>query len=132
MGSHEDLRKAERLERLFAIFLEEARMRPELADRLIEALQGGDDDFERDLDAEQPGEREASAFSLVAILHGEGEERLRECLSIIPSREHLLVLADEQHIPLPAGIGEKPLAEIVEAVVEGVKFRLNDRLAAAS
>lgn len=131
MGSHEDLRKAERLERLFAIFLEEARMRPELADRLLEALEG-DGDIERDVDTGQAAERDASAFSLVAILHAEGEERLRECLSIIPSREHLLMLAEQQHIPLDAEIGEKALPEIVEAVVEGVKFRLNDRLAAAS
>lgn len=130
MEPGKDLRQAKRLERLFAIFLEEAKARPELASRLFDAL-GEDYHLEQDLGAPVAPAQKLGEFSLVAILHTEGEERLRQCLAIIPGKERLLLLAEEQHVPLDPATYHKTLPEIIDAVVEGVKFRLHDRLAAS-
>ncbi len=66
------------------------------------------------------------------MLHTEGEERLRQCLAIIPDKDQLLRLADGQHIPVTGDFTDAPLSAVVDAVIEGTKFRLQDRMAAAS
>jgi hypothetical protein len=130
MGSGETVRQASRLDRLFAILLEEARERPDFADRLLSALTDGPEDvFDAPEDDEEPA---FSLFSFVAVLHTEGEERLRQCLAIIPSKEQLLRLADDQHIPVTGDFTDAPLSAVIDAVIEGTKFRLQDRMAAAS
>lgn len=134
MGSGETLRQAGRLDRLFAILMQEARERPDFADRLLSALT---DEADPDALMMENGEDEReetpfAIFSCVAVLHTEGVDRLRECLSIIPDKEQLLRLAEDQHIPVSGDFSEAPLADVVEAVIEGTKFRLEDRFAAAS
>jgi hypothetical protein len=134
MGSGETLRQTNRLDRLFAVLMEEARERPDFADRLLSALtdEADPDAFMMDGDEDEGGESPFAVFSCVAVLHTEGVDRLRECLSIIPNKEQLLQLAEDQHIPVSGDFSEAPLADVVEAVIEGTKFRLEDRLAAAS
>jgi hypothetical protein len=129
MGSGETLRQASRLDTLFAILLEEARARPDFASRLLDALTDGPaEDFGMPDDAE---ETPYAVFSFAAVLHTEGEERLRQCLAIITSKEQLLELAADQHIPVEGDFSDASLDAVVDAVIEGAKFRLQDRMSAA-
>jgi hypothetical protein len=70
------------------------------------------------------------AFSLVAVFKRNGRKALLTRLGQISSPEHLLKLAEAQHITLPAGIARP--AELRKAIVEGTEQRLADRQAAAT
>lgn len=68
-------------------------------------------------------------FSLVAVLKKEGADKLRERLAGIASAEHLLALAQAQHVAVAAA--PSALDDLRQAIITGAEQRLADRRAAA-
>lgn len=131
MATENIIHAADRLDRVFEVISAEARAKPDFAARLLYALLGVDDDFSQAFEPDAPEPAPDLAFSFVAVLHTRGEAELRNLLNAASSPLALLQMADEQHIPYDPGVGGASFAEVIEALVEGARFRLNDRLAAA-
>ncbi len=129
METEDTIHPADRLDRIFEVISAEARANPEFAARLVHALAENREDFDTAFEPDAP---DALSFSFVAVLHTQGEPELRRLLDKARNAEELLRLADEQHIPYDPDIAEAPLPKVITALVEGARFRLNDRLAAAS
>lgn len=135
MTSEEMVKADEVLERLFRVVLEEARARPEFAERLISALpKAAIVKVERTQAKKKRDNFDPNAFSLVAVLEREGEKGLRQRLNPFRSKDKLRAIAEAQHIPLneAARRSKATVKDIRDAIIEGVKFRIADRLAAAS
>ncbi len=146
----------ETLEKLFAIIIDEARRRPEFARRLQTALPKIQEaDCQRTpapkpgatttpLSPKAPGKTKCRtgrgrfdphAFSLIAVMKREGEAALRAHLAGVRLRSQLLKMAEAQHIPVERSLFTRkgvPLSKAREALIAGVKQRIQDRLAAAS
>ncbi len=132
MATEDTIHPADRLDRVFEVISAEARAKPDFAARLIYALTESRDDFDAAFEPDAPNASGMLSFSFVAVLHTQGEAELRRLLNSARDAEELLRLADEQHIPYDPGIAGAALPEVIGALIEGARFRLNDRLAAAS
>ncbi|MBC8051293.1 MAG: hypothetical protein H7X92_14270 [Chitinophagales bacterium] len=132
MAAEDTIHAADRLDRIFEVISAEARARPDFAARLLYAFAGSDDDFISAFDAGAAEAAPGLSFSFVAVLHTRGEVELRALLNRAPNTSALLKLADEQHIPYDPAMTEAAFPHVIDALVEGARFRLNDRLAAAS
>lgn len=132
MGSANAIGAVELLERLFAVVIAEAKARPQFAAKLISALpQEAVVRIEKPQVRKQPG-FDPNSFSLVAVFESEGERGLRQRLNALKNKQQFRNLAAAQHIAIESAVFKKSLARIKDALVEGVKLRIGNRLAAAS
>ena len=124
------------LERLFAAVLEEARSNGSFAEKLVAALPSHavvrvETRSARSGASRKTGTHKEQPVSLTRLMNREGELALREFLKKRTTRQ-LRDLVERQQIPIGIGGSDRDLAALRDAIVEGVKFRIADRLAAAS
>jgi hypothetical protein len=118
------------LEAMFAVVLDEARANRRFAEKLIEVLPL------QVVVRIETGKRSAAKpaeppVSLTRLMNREGEDVLRAFLTK-RNKPQLLRIVERQQIPLTDGAVNGTNEGLREAIVEGVKFRIADRLAAAS
>ena len=70
------------------------------------------------------------AFTAVVVLKREGAAALEKLLNDIPDADNLRLLADKQHLGLPADA--KSAAELRKAIIQSAEARFADRRAGAS
>ena len=124
----------ELLERIFQIIVEEARSRPEFAEKLINAITHTNPISKVDQKKQKPN-FDPNSFSLITEMKTEGKEGLMKRLNKIRSRQILKQLAEAQNVPIREEVFSDrniQLAQIRQLIIEGVQKRINDRLAAAS
>lgn len=124
----------ELLERIFQIIVEEARSRPEFAEKLINAIAHTNPISKVDQKKQKPI-FDPNSFSLITEMKTEGKEGLIKRLNKIRSRQILKQLAEAQNVPIREEVFSDrniQLAQIRQLIIEGVQKRINDRLAAAS
>ncbi len=124
------------LEQLFAVVLEEARSNGSFAEKLVAALPSRavvriEARRARSASSRKTGAQKEEPVSLTRLMNREGERALREFLKKRNTRQ-LRDLVERQQIPIGSGGSEGDLAALRDAIVDGVKFRIADRLAAAS
>ena len=124
------------LERLFAVVLEEARTNGSFAEKLVAALPSRavvriETRRAKSGASRKTGTQKEQPVSLTRLMNREGEPALREFLKKRNTKQ-LRDLVERQQIPIGIGGSDRDLPALRDAIVEGVKFRIADRLAAAS
>ncbi|MFP3921500.1 MAG: hypothetical protein ACLFPA_11520 [Dichotomicrobium sp.] len=125
------------LARIFEVVLEEARHRPEFAEKLLKALPSGaiaQIEKPQKTRESKPG-FDPNAFSLVAVMQTEGETGLRRRLNPLQRKQDLRALAEAQHIPVDRTLfyGSKTrLQALKDELIQATRRRIDDRIAAAS
>jgi len=125
------------LSRIFEVVLEEARQRPEFAEKLVKALP------ERAIAEIQKPERsrktksgfDPNAFSLVAVMQTEGAAGLKRRLNPIKRKQDVRSLAEAQHLPVDRETfynNKRNLPELKDELIRATEARIADRMAAAS
>jgi ATP phosphoribosyltransferase regulatory subunit HisZ len=118
------------LQRIFDVIVEEARSNPGFADKLIEALA---DRVAAGAGAagKKAPKLEKEVVLLTRLFNREGEEALRAFLKGEKPAK-LRELVKRQQIPVDAAALKGQGEALHNAIVDGVKLRIADRLAAAS
>lgn len=124
------------LEKIFAVILEEARLRPDFAERLIAALPTAAiariEKPKRDRKP-KPG-IDPNSFSLVAIMQTEGEAAVRRRLNPLQRKQDVRAIAEAQHIPVDHArfyASRTRLEALKDELLKGARARIADRMAAA-
>jgi len=125
------------LAQIFDIVLEEARQRPEFAERLVNALpQGAIARIDKPQKARKPKSgSDPNAFSLVAVMQTEGETGLRRRLNPIQRKQDLRAMAEAQHLPVNRTTfyhNRIKVRDLKEELIRATEARITDRMAAAS
>jgi hypothetical protein len=132
MNDPEKLDSREILERIFKTVLEEATFNKSFAEKLIQALPK--QAIARIETRKRAPKKKEEPVSLQRLMRMEGEQALRKYLSKRGSNcKNLRKIAFSQQIPLSDEARRlKKMEPLVEEIIEGVKFRIADRRAAAS
>lgn len=130
MSSLDAIAADQLLEALFAVVIDEVRTNKRFAQKLIEVLPT------QAVVRIETGRRTASKpaeppVSLTRLMNREGEEALRAFLHK-RNKPQLIKIVERQQIPLADDATSGSNERLRDAIVEGVKFRIADRLAAAS
>lgn len=129
MAHSDEISADQVLEAMFAVVLDEVRVNKGLAEKLIEALP------KQAVVRIETGKRAAKPVeppvSLTRLMNREGEDVLRAFLTK-RNKPQLMRIVERQQIPLAEAAAKGTNEELRDAIVEGVKFRIADRLAAAS
>ncbi len=118
------------LESLFNAVLEEVRVNRRFAEKLIEVLPQHIV-VRIETGRRSPAKPNEPPVSLTRLMNREGEDELRAFLKK-RNKPQLLKIAERQQIPLNGNATQGPADALRDAIVEGVKFKIADRLAAAS
>ncbi len=118
------------LQQLFDAVVEEARSNPAFADRLIAAL-AGRVAVRTEAGGKKAPKPKEEAVLLTRLFNQEGEEAVRTYLRG-QKPASLRALVKRQHIPVEPEMLKGKAEVLHDAIVEGVKLRIADRLAAAS
>lgn len=131
MTTSEDEMPADQLlAKLFDVVLDEARSNRRFAEKLLEALPSG-------AVVRIPNGRKKTTktteppVSLTRLLNREGEDALETFLKR-RTKVHLRAIIERQQIPVEPSVFEGDVSLVRQAIVEGVKAKIADRLAAAS
>lgn len=130
MTANTEVSAEELLRQLFDVVLEEVKTNKQFAQRLVGALPSQavvriETGRKRTTKAAEP------PVSLTRLMNREGEGALRDFLKK-RNRVQLKSIVERQQIPVsPEKFDEKPDL-FREAIVEGIRFKIADRLAAAS
>jgi len=125
------------LENLFSVILDEARKRPDFAEKLLSALpQGAIARIERpERTTTTRASFDPNSFSLVAVMQTEGETGLRRRLNPLQRKQDIRAIAEAQHIPVDRAKfynNRTKLQSLKDELIEGTRARISDRMAAAS
>lgn len=125
------------LARIFEVVLEEARQRPDFAERLVKALPSGAvAEIRKPAQSRKPKAGfDPNAFSLVAVMQTEGTQGLRRRLNPIKRKQDLRALAEAQHIPVDRETfynDRTKLPALKDELIRATEARVDDRMAAAS
>ncbi len=128
---HLNIEASELLAQLFEVVLEEAKKNSAFAQRLIAALPKQVVVHVAKQPKDGSSNSKSKAQSLTSLMNRKGEAALREYLK---TRGHdaLRRIVERQQIPVASSAFDSDLASLREAIVEGVKYRIADRIAAAS
>jgi hypothetical protein len=125
------------LSKIFEVVLEEARQRPEFAQKLVNALPRGAiaEIHKPERSRKTRVGFDPNAFSLVAVLQTEGSAGLKRRLNPIKRKQDLRSLAEAQHVPVDRDTfynNKTKLPELKDELIRATEARLADRVAAAS
>lgn len=125
------------LEKIFAVVLDEARQRPEFAEKLVASLPSG---AIARIEKAAPTRKakpafDPNGFSLVAVMQNEGEAGVKRRLNPLQRKQDLRSIAEAQHIPVNRErfYSKKSTLQVLkEELIAGTKARIANRMAAAS
>lgn len=130
MTSNEEIRADILLEQLFSVVLEEAKSNRRFAEMLVAALPT-QAVIRIEIGRKKSTKEKEQPVSLARLLNHEGEDALRSFLKK-RNKPHLRAIVERQQIPLSGSALDGSIEILRDAIVEGVKVRIADRLAAAS
>jgi hypothetical protein len=118
------------LAKLFEVVLDEARANKRFAEKLVGVLP---ENIVVRIDVSRRKSSPTSEVpaSLTRIMNREGEDSLRAFLKA-RNKVGLRGLVERQQIPIELSVFDQDIKNVREAIVEGVKSKIADRLAAAS
>jgi hypothetical protein len=129
MMMSEEMPADELLAKLFEIVLDEARTNRQFAERLVGALPSQVvARIETRKKAPKPAE---PPVSLTRLMNREGEDALQAFLKR-RTKSQMRDIVERQQIPVDLTVLDGDVQMIRDAIVEGVKSKIADRLAAAS
>lgn len=125
------------LAKIFEVVLEEARQRPEFAEKLVKALPHGAvaEIKKPERSRKTKAGFDPNAFSLVAVLQTEGTAGLKRRLNPIRRKQDVRALAEAQHMPVDREIfyrNNTKLQGLKDELIRATEARIADRMAAAS
>jgi hypothetical protein len=125
------------LEKIFEVVLEEARQRPQFAEKLVGALpRGAIAEIQKPESSRKTRAGfDPNAFSLVAVLQTEGTAGLKRRLNPIKRKQDVRSLAEAQHVPVDRErfySNKTRLPELKHELIRATEARIADRMAAAS
>lgn len=125
------------LAKIFEVVLEEARQRPEFAEKLVKALPHGAvaEIKKPERSRKTRAGFDPNAFSLVAVLQTEGTAGLKRRLNPIRRKQDLRALAQAQHMPVDRQTfysDRTKLQALKDELIRATEARIADRMAAAS
>jgi hypothetical protein len=118
------------LAKLFEVVLDEARSNRTFAEKLVGALPV-QVVARIETGRRKPAKPTEPPVSLTRLMNREGEDALQAFLKR-RNKPHLRDIVERQQIPVDLSIFEGDVKAIRDAIVEGVKSKIADRLAAAS
>ena len=119
----------ELLAKLFEIVLDEARTNRQFAERLVGALPS--QVVARIETRKKTSKPSEPPVSLTRLMNREGEDALQAFLKR-RTKSQMRDIVERQQIPVDLTVLEGDVQVIRDAIVEGVKSKIADRLAAAS
>ncbi len=128
---HLNIEASELLAQLFEVVLEEAKKNSAFAQRLIAALPKQVVVHVAKRPKDGSNNSKSKAQSLTSLMNRKGEAALREYLKT-RGYDTLRRIVERQQIPVASNAFDSDLASLREAIVAGVKYRIADRIAAAS
>ncbi|RIA55642.1 hypothetical protein [Dichotomicrobium thermohalophilum] len=125
------------LAKIFEVVLEEARQRPEFAEKLVNALpRGAIAEIQKPARARKAKAGfDPNAFSLVAVMQTEGMAGVKRRLNPIKRKQDLRALAEAQHMPVDRETfysDKTKLQALKDELIRATEARIADRMAAAS
>lgn len=130
MTANTEVSAEELLKQLFEVVLEEARTNKSFAQKLVEALPS-----QAVIRIETGRKRAAKPaeppVSLTRLMNREGEQALRFFLKK-RNKPQLKLIVERQQIPVQEEAFNRKTDALRDAIVDGVRFKIADRLAAAS
>jgi len=125
------------LARIFEVVLDEARQRPEFAEKLVKALPSGAiAEIQKPVRTKEVKTGfDPNAFSLVAAMQTDGVSGLKRRLNPIKRKQDLRALAEAQHIPVDRAKfynDRTKLQDLKNELIRATEARIADRIAAAS
>jgi hypothetical protein len=118
------------LAKLFEVVLDEARSNRKFAEKLVGALPS-QVVARIETSRRKPSKPAEPPVSLTRLMNREGEDALQAFLKR-RNKPHLRHIVERQQIPLDLSVFDGDVKAIRDAIVEGVKSKIADRLAAAS
>jgi hypothetical protein len=125
----EEMPADELLAKLFEVVLDEARTNRKFAEKMVSALPK--QIVARIETKKRPPKPAEPPVSLTRLMNREGEDALQAFLKR-RNKPHLRDIVERQQIPLDLSVFDGDVKAIRDAIVEGVKSKIADRLAAAS
>jgi hypothetical protein len=118
------------LAKLFDVVLDEARSNRNFAERLVGALPG-EVVVRIDAGRKKAAKSAEPPVSLTRLFNREGEDALQAFLKK-RNKTHMRDIVERQQIPVELSVFDGDIGVVRQAIVEGVKSKIADRLAAAS
>jgi len=130
MMANNEISAEELLKQLFGVVLEEARTNKRFAQRLVEALPS-QTVVRIETNRKRTAKPAEPPVSLTRMMNREGEDALRQFLKK-RNKPQLKAIVERQQIPIKEEAFDGKLDVLRNAIVDGVRFKIADRLAAAS